>query len=67
MFWPTVLIHDDTIDLKYPREPMEICFQAIADNLKLQCESPILMNVISVEPATDFSKELASYKGSFNI
>ena len=45
---------------------MEICFQAIADNLKLQCESLISMNVVSVAPATDFSQELASYKGSLN-
>ena len=66
LFWPTALIHDDTIDLNYPREPMEICFQAIADNLKLQCESLISMNVVSVAPATDFSQELASYKGSLN-
>ena len=66
-FLPTALIHDDTIDLSYPRESIEICFQAITDNLKLQCESPIAMNVISVAPATDFFKELASYKGSCNI
>ena len=65
-----MLIHDDTIELKQPKESIEILVQLIAENLKSQCRILISIDFVSVTSENDFNEDLAGQGSSlicFNL
>ena len=58
------LIHDDSIDLRLPKEPIDLWINLIIDNLKYECPNPSVANAIYVGPTASPNKALTRYQSN---
>ena len=67
-FKSIALIHDDSVNLQFPKDPIELSIRIIADNLECQSQNQILMRIIETTKETDFSSKLAAkLEGHYEI